>query len=205
MSDDVRQEFSRAVCDLRKMLQMDADDFADLIGISPEYLEKLETGKVAVSLKTLQKISDCTGAKPILSFVTGDPKPDSASGTGAARRSRRVELPRIDDFEPVDSGEPEEQEDGTGIVLDPESRSMIKVHEYAAIFAQRDRESLRELALDIRKNGLKTPIVITTDYEILDGRARYDACLASGVEPRFVFYHGNDPIGMVDRLNDGLA
>jgi hypothetical protein len=36
---------------------------------------------------------------------------------------------------------------------------------------------------------------------ILDGRNRYNACLLKGIEPRFVDYHGPDPLGLVISLN----
>jgi hypothetical protein len=48
----------------------------------------------------------------------------------------------------------------------------------------------------IRRIGLIYPIVL---YEgmILDGRARYRACLQVGVEPHFRVYDGDDPLGHI--------
>ncbi len=201
MSEGVRHEFARSVADLRIQLRLDEEEFADLIGISLDHLRRLESGRAGVSIKTLQKINDATGAKPILTFVTGDL-------TGAAQPSLRrrsagadkVELPRIDSFDAEPAAAPEEEE-GEGQTLSPEQRTRLSVHEYADIFARKSGSALQELIRDIRQNGLTNPIVITANFEILDGRARYDACIASGVEPRFVVYHGDDPIGVVDSLN----
>jgi hypothetical protein len=36
---------------------------------------------------------------------------------------------------------------------------------------------------------------------VLDGRHRYNACLLKGIEPRFVDYHGPNPLGLVISLN----
>jgi len=49
------------------------------------------------------------------------------------------------------------------------------------------------LAEDIRANGLREPIVLF-EGAILDGRNRYRACIAAGVDPRFEIYDGNDPL-----------
>ncbi len=201
MSKGVRHEFARSVADLRAQLQLDEEEFADLIGITVDHLQRLESGRAGVSIKTLQKINDATGAKPVLTFVTGD----LISGEQPAVRRRsggakKVELPRIDNFDPEPVETSEEQE-GEGQTLSLEQRTRLTVHEYADIFARKSGAALQELIRDIRQNGLVNPIVITINFEILDGRARYDACIACGVEPRFVVYHGDDPIGVVDSLN----
>jgi hypothetical protein len=63
-----------------------------------------------------------------------------------------------------------------------------------------DEKAAKELAADIRSNGLRHAIV-TYNGAILDGRNRYLACLAAGVEPRFKEYEGDNPLGYVTSLN----
>ncbi|MBM4321109.1 MAG: hypothetical protein FJ125_14440, partial [Deltaproteobacteria bacterium] len=58
-------------------------------------------------------------------------------------------------------------------------------HPAASIFPLLERYPLAELAEDIRRSGLREPIVLHPDGSILDGRNRYLACLKVGVEPRF--------------------
>src|SRR5262249_25262116 len=48
--------------------------------------------------------------------------------------------------------------------------------------------------------GLRELIVLR-DGLILDGRNRYRACLAAGVQPRFETYTGDDPLALVISLN----
>ena len=73
-------------------------------------------------------------------------------------------------------------------------------HEIASIFpmmGQADYEALRE---DIRKNGLREPIVLY-DGKILDGRNRWRACQELGIEPQTTTYTGDDPVGYVMSMN----
>lgn len=62
---------------------------------------------------------------------------------------------------------------------------------------------LRELADDVRANGLRTPIVLLAG-SILDGRNRHRACQLAGVEPQFSYVTTleiGDPFTYVASLN----
>src|SRR5262249_50226484 len=73
-------------------------------------------------------------------------------------------------------------------------------HPVADMFPLMEGEEFDALGADIKANGLVEDIVL---YEgmILDGRHRYRACLAAGVEPRFTDYRGDDPTAYVMSAN----
>jgi ParB-like chromosome segregation protein Spo0J len=61
-------------------------------------------------------------------------------------------------------------------------------------------EDLESLAKDIKSNGLQQSIVLY-EGKILDGRNRYKACHAAGVEFHTEHYAGDDPVSHVLSLN----
>lgn len=63
--------------------------------------------------------------------------------------------------------------------------TMLKAHPAAEIFPMIPALELRELAEDIKANGLIEPVAIYKN-EILDGRNRYAACRMVDVEPTIV-------------------
>lgn len=73
-------------------------------------------------------------------------------------------------------------------------------HPIAGIFPMLPQDKLNDLAEDIHAHGLKQDITLYED-KILDGRNRYRACLQAGVNPTFVVYAGDDPVGHVLSLN----
>jgi N6-adenosine-specific RNA methylase IME4 len=76
----------------------------------------------------------------------------------------------------------------------------MNTHKYATLFPMASENELNEMAEDIKNNGLKNHIVLLDD-QILDGRNRYEACMRANVEPLFVPYLGNDPLGDVISWN----
>jgi hypothetical protein len=72
----------------------------------------------------------------------------------------------------------------------------LPFHPLADLFPLMEGREFDELAADIKVNGLHECIVLLDD-QILDGRNRYRACIAAGVEPLFVPYRGDDPVGYV--------
>lgn len=63
------------------------------------------------------------------------------------------------------------------------------VHPAAFVFPLMPDIDLAELAEDIRKNGLKHPVVLF-EGQVLDGRNRLRACELAGVEPTFTEWKG---------------
>ena len=76
----------------------------------------------------------------------------------------------------------------------------MKPHPYAAVLPLLEGKALADLTADVKTNGLREPIVLFAGM-ILDGRNRWNACKAAGVEPRFVDYQGNDPLALVISMN----
>ncbi|MGA3063795.1 MAG: ParB/Srx family N-terminal domain-containing protein [Methylocystis sp.] len=83
----------------------------------------------------------------------------------------------------------------------------ITAHPTAALFPMMADDKLAELAADIKANGLKEPIVLeqywfgergTPRRRIVDGRARYAACLMAGVEPVFVTVEERSHLDILD-------
>src|SRR5436309_6004790 len=87
-----------------------------------------------------------------------------------------------------------------GFLSGPKWIIMMHFHPLAEIFPILSGQHFDELAVDIRDNGLREPIV-THDGKILDGRTRYLACLRVGIEPKFEEYTGEDPLAYVISLN----
>ena len=73
---------------------------------------------------------------------------------------------------------------------DDEPLVTLQVHEAAELFPLIVGQAFDDLVENIKVYGLRDPIVRTTDGKILDGRNRYRARLAAGVEPTFRTWRG---------------
>ena len=67
-------------------------------------------------------------------------------------------------------------------------------HPVANLFPLLTGAAFQELAADIKKNGLREPILLDPEGRIIDGRNRYRACNLAGVKPRFVRWQGQGSI-----------
>lgn len=76
----------------------------------------------------------------------------------------------------------------------------LTFHPLADIFPLMEGGEFDELVADIKANGLREPIVIYDD-QVLDGRNRYRACQALGIEAPTETYSGVDPAAFVISLN----
>jgi hypothetical protein len=82
----------------------------------------------------------------------------------------------------------------------PVPASTLVRHPLAEVLPPADAETINVLVADIKERGLIHPIVRYQD-QILDGFARWQACVRAGVEPRFTDYEGTDPEGYVVAAN----
>jgi hypothetical protein len=73
-------------------------------------------------------------------------------------------------------------------------------HSLSALLPLLTQPELRDLADDIRANGLLAPVTLL-EGKILDGRNRYRACKLAGVEPKFREFGGTDPLAFVLSAN----
>lgn len=68
----------------------------------------------------------------------------------------------------------------------------VTYHAFAALFPMLPDEQIQELADDIAKNGLRSPIVVDECDHVLDGRHRLAACMIAQVEPVYEKFIGSD-------------
>jgi hypothetical protein len=68
-----------------------------------------------------------------------------------------------------------------------------KVHPIAALFPMLSEQELRELAEDIKANGLQQAIMLDKEEQIVDGRNRLAACEIAKITPKFETLNGIEP------------
>lgn len=76
----------------------------------------------------------------------------------------------------------------------------VQYHPLAEVFPRMPDGDFKALVQSIGEFGLRQKIVLY-EGKILDGRHRYEACLAAGVKPQFEQYEGKSPIGFVISAN----
>jgi len=77
---------------------------------------------------------------------------------------------------------------------------IVEFHPIANVFPLIEGDDFDRLVDDIRNNGLLESIWLY-ENKILDGRNRYNACLASETRPKFREYRGDNPLAFVVSLN----
>jgi len=76
----------------------------------------------------------------------------------------------------------------------------MKTHPIAELFPLLSDADLRDLADDIKENGLQQAVVKQGDI-LIDGRNRLAACELAGVEPTFCEYTGKDAAAYIVSVN----
>ena len=76
----------------------------------------------------------------------------------------------------------------------------MEFHEYANLFPMMNKDEFKGLIDDIQENGQLLSI-IRYESQILDGRNRFRACVALGIDPIVEDYVGDDPLGFVISTN----
>jgi ParB-like chromosome segregation protein Spo0J len=69
-------------------------------------------------------------------------------------------------------------------------RAKYPIHEAAELFPLLEGQAFADLVDNIKRYGLRDPIVLTSDGKLLDGRNRLRACLAADVEPKTKTWRG---------------
>ena len=83
---------------------------------------------------------------------------------------------------------------------DAKIKHVIKFHQLANMFPELNGAEFDELAADIRARGVHEPIWLY-DGQILDGRNRYRAAKAAGIDCPTRTYDGPDPLSLVVSAN----
>lgn len=76
----------------------------------------------------------------------------------------------------------------------------LPFHPLANIFPLLDGDAFDALVADVRNYGLNEPIILH-EGQILDGRNRYRACVAAGVDAHMTTFVGTDPLAFVISKN----
>lgn len=85
-----------------------------------------------------------------------------------------------------------------------EQENKIEIHPAAALLPDPTTGEYERLKEDIRKNGLRVPVVLTADDRILDGRSRHRACQELGItmtSRTTTMTEETNPIGFVLSMN----
>lgn len=78
--------------------------------------------------------------------------------------------------------------------------TQLQQHPLSAAYPKMEPKEFDALVADITAHG-QLHDCVTLDGMVLDGMTRYRACLAAGIECRFVEYDGTDPRAFVESVN----
>jgi hypothetical protein len=124
--------------------------------------------------------------------------------TPNSERNDEMALHPVQDH--VGAGDLSTSEQGVNMIRtadQPDERRLtmdLQTHPAAELFPAMTGHPFEELKEDIGQHGLSEPITLL-DGKILDGRNRYRACRELGIEPRFAYFPGADPIAYVISKN----
>lgn len=76
----------------------------------------------------------------------------------------------------------------------------LPLHPLCAAFPMMPEEEVHDMELDVRVNGLLTPIT-TFKGQIIDGQNRQEICHRLGIEPKYVEFTGDDLVAFVISMN----
>ncbi|MEM6401615.1 MAG: DNA methyltransferase [Cyanobacteria bacterium P01_D01_bin.116] len=69
----------------------------------------------------------------------------------------------------------------------------LKCHKFVSLFPRMTKDQFGQFKKDIAVNGLYIPILVLKNTNlIIDGRHRYEACVASGIEPKIEYFPGKN-------------
>lgn len=69
----------------------------------------------------------------------------------------------------------------------------LKYHQFVSLFPRMRKDEFKLFQKDIAVNGLYIPILVLNNTDlIIDGRHRYEACKAAGIDPKIEYFSGND-------------
>ena len=114
--------------------------------------------------------------------------------------NRKAKAPAAATVRDLREDDPATSEIGPENTQSPAANQELRFHPLADLFPLMEGEEFDALVADIKANGLQEPVVVHEDM-ILDGRNRFMACEAAGVEPTFVPFLGENPLAFVISTN----
>ena len=164
--------------------------------VKPNWILGLHRSGSPAKLETNSPGADCKKGETagiIEVRKTGDVVTPVSSSTRASHPEAADEI--SNDAEPTT-----DQSENEPVSQSANAATPLEDHPLASAFPLLKPDALNALADDIRRHGLKEPIV-KYEGKILDGRNRYRACLKASVEPLFTEYSETTPVQFVISKN----